>query len=340
MVVRYWWMLLVWLATVIILGIVWRMRLKRHRSNRIDDSSAVVIAHRNRLTELPSYQLLLARYRWWVRLLAACLVLAITGGLLLSMRLGNLTVTDPDIRNRDIMLCLDISGSMRETNYQVVSTYTKLAEKFDGERIGLTVFDSSASTIFPLTNDYDYIKTRLADVASQLKDTDFSKPNSIYDGTDEGQGSSLVGDGLASCVTRFDTLDTKRSRSVLLATDNYANGAQIIDLKQAGAFARDKGVRVYGINPSDSSTGSYVDNDAMEFHDVVMATDGAYFKVDSEQVADASVVQQIVDHITRQEATRYKGAAQVVRSDTPLVPAVLLLSGIAGLLVVAWRLRL
>ncbi|MGB4761804.1 MAG: VWA domain-containing protein [Candidatus Saccharimonas sp.] len=338
MVLKYWWMIVVWVLVAVIGVVIWRRYLNKRRVSH--GGGTVVVAHSERLRALPSYAMVLKKYRLLVRVLMVCLVVAVGSALLLSARPASTVLAEPSLHNRDIMLCLDVSGSMTQTVHQITSTYAKLADKLHGERIGLVVFDSSASTVFPLTDDYEFIKKRLSEVAEQLNDTTgYGGSNSVYNGIYEGEGSSLVGDGLASCVTRFDNLDTKRSRSVILATDNYANGAQIVDLKQAGAYARDKGVRVYGVNPSDYSDGSYTDPDSQEFREVVLATDGGYFKIDYEQRGDMRVVEQIIEQIGKQEATRYKGAPQLVQTDAPIIPAAILCLSIVGLLIVAWRLK-
>jgi hypothetical protein len=138
---------------------------------------------------------------------------------------------------------------------------------------------------------------------------------------------------------RFDSLDTKRSRSIILATDNYSNGAQIVDLKQAGAYAKDKGVRVYGLNPSGSSYG-YESKESKEFKDVVMATDGGYYLINYRDRDDRGVVDQIVQKVQAQEATRFKGSPVVVVSDAPFWLITGFFVVFVGMLVLLWRLRL
>ena len=54
-----------------------------------------------------------------------------------------------------------------------------------------------------------------------MKTDDFKAADYIYDGTFEGEGSSIIGDGLASCVLGFPKLDEERSRIIILGTDNF-----------------------------------------------------------------------------------------------------------------------
>ena len=60
------------------------------------------------------------------------------------------------------MLCLDVSGSMVEYNRSVLEQFGRLLEDFDGERVGLTIFNASAVTVFPLTTDYRFITDEFA----------------------------------------------------------------------------------------------------------------------------------------------------------------------------------
>ena len=48
-------------------------------------------------------------------------------------------------------------------------------------------------------------------------------------------GTSLIGDGLATCVSSFDKVDLQRARSVVFATDNHLAGRPIIDRRRGGA---------------------------------------------------------------------------------------------------------
>ena len=55
------------------------------------------------------------------------------------------------------MLCLDVSGSALPYDRQVIGTYRDLVRSFEGERIGLSIFNSTSRTVFPLTDDYELV---------------------------------------------------------------------------------------------------------------------------------------------------------------------------------------
>jgi Ca-activated chloride channel family protein len=323
----FWWAPLVWIVVVAVS--VWLVLIaNRRRRARAEDS--LPIAHRDRLTALPGYARALRRYRLLlVALVASAAVLAIAA-IALTARPATVTTVQPELRNRDIVLCLDISGSMVEYDKQVLDVFGELATQFTGERISLVVFNASAVTRFPLTSDYEYIAEQFADLRAEFdsEDTEF------YNGTLFGNGSSLVGDGLASCAVRFDSPDAERSRSVILVSDNVIAGEPIFTLQQAGDLATDRGVRVYGINPGDTEAKSYLADLATEFRTVVEGTGGAYFALD-----DPETIPDIVEQITAQQAALLEGEPQSLLDDQPAPWVLLAFLGLAGMLLLAWRLR-
>ena len=69
-------------------------------------------------------------------------------------RPARVAAEDEHSANRDIVLCLDVSGSTLPYDQQVIATYRTLISHFKGERIGLSIFNSTSRTVFPLTDDY------------------------------------------------------------------------------------------------------------------------------------------------------------------------------------------
>lgn len=298
------------------------------------------VAHVDRLTALPEYQAALRRHRRWLAVAALAAGTLLVSAVAAAARPVELTTITPEQRNRDIMLCLDTSGSMSSADSAVVDVFATLAKEFDGERIGLTVFDSSAVQVFPLTDDYGYVQEQL----TLARDAFDGNPGSagFLDGTWNGRGSSLIGDGLAACVDGFPAAggtdgsgtDTRRSRSIILATDNYLSGDPIFTLEQAGTLAQERGVRVYALNPGDFDYGPGPGQPGAMLRAAAESTGGAYYPLDSpDAVAD------IVRGVQETEATAMKGAPRAVVTDRPDLPlAVALLSGLV-LAGASWRLR-
>ncbi len=321
-----WWMPLAWIAVIAV--VVLTASALRRRRRRTTDATSRPIAHSSRLTGLPGYRRAMLRYRLLLGVLAAAGVVVLVGAVILSSRPAVTTVRQPDLNSRDIVLCLDVSGSMIEYDAELVKVFGSLVDEFDGERISLVVFNASAVTYFPLTSDYDYVDAQLAALSEQFA----SDALDFFDGTFFGDGSSLVGDGLAACSLRFDTPDQKRSRSIVLATDNLVVGDPIFTLPDAGDLASSKDIRVYGLNPGDATSKEYLDEFAVEFEDVVSGTGGAYYALD-----DPTAVPGIVQLIEAEQAAAIPGAPQLVRADRPVGFAIAVALGLLALLALAWR---
>lgn len=349
MELMFWW--LIPFALLLVAVALWRAFRPDPQAN----ARRRPVAHADRLTALPEYQAALRRHRRWLALAALAAGTLLVSAVAAAARPMELTTIRPEQRNRDIMLCLDSSGSMSSADSAVVEVFGILAKDFDGERIGLTIFDSSAVQVFPLTDDYEYVQEQLK-LAKAAFDGD-SGSAGFLDGTWSGRGSSLIGDGLASCVNGFpgaagsengasgsagsgngagtnQDAGKQRSRSVVLATDNYLSGDPIFTLEQSGALAQERGVRVYALNPGDFDYGPGPGQPGARLRATAEATGGAYYPLDTpDAVAD------IVRRVQATEAAAMKGAPRAVVSDLPDVPlTVALLSGLV-LAGASWRLR-
>jgi Ca-activated chloride channel homolog len=134
----------------------------------------------------------------------------------------------------DIMLCLDISGSMLAQDFtpnRMEAAKNVAAEFIDNrptDRIGLVIFSGESFTMCPLTTDRTVLKTQLYNVQSGL----------LEDGT-------AIGSGLATGVDRLRNSPSK-SKVIILLTDGENNGG-LIDPNTAKEIAKSVGVRVYTI---------------------------------------------------------------------------------------------
>jgi Ca-activated chloride channel family protein len=320
------WILVGLVPVVVAIIVVSRLARRRRPSD-----AAVPVAHTGRLTRLPGFMAALSRMR--ALSIAAIVLVSLLGATaaVLAARPVVTSTEKPATFTRDVVLCLDVSGSMTDVDIDVLARFTELSEGFEGERLALVIFNSSAAQVFPLTDDYDYIAEQLEAVRSSLDGT--GTFSDAFGGTLTGEGASLIGDGLASCVLTFDRTDEERSRSVVLATDNDINGTPIMTLDEAGAFAKSRDVRVYGIDPSVSNPGD--SEDSAEFQRVVDSTDGDYFVLES-----ADTVPAIVDSIEATEAALVDDEPQLLVTDQPTIFAILALALLGALLIVVWRARL
>jgi hypothetical protein len=321
-------MIIVAVAVVLVaLGIGLALGLRRPGRSHAADTAR--IARAERLRRLPSFrEALLRRVLALTGILALGAVAVITAGVVAARPMSSQTI-QPVNTSRDIMLCLDVSGSMTEVDVEVLSVFEELLDGFEGERIGLTIFNSSPVQIFPLTDDYDFIRTHLESIKSSFDYVDEIPEHWV--GTLNGNGASLIGDGLAACTMGFDRPDDERSRSVIFATDNEINGASIVTLEEAAAYAASKDVRVFALNPVQGKDADV----SAELAAAAEATGGAAFGL-----RDTTTVSDIVTQVQEQEATALRGEAQVVWTDTPNLWIAVLMVAVLSFIIVVWRVRL
>src|SRR6476659_10113198 len=283
--------------------------------------ASAAVANSSALTELPEYRRALRLHRIRMAVLVSSAVLLGGAALVGAARPLDTTIDKPQTRSRDIMLCLDISGSMAAYDATLVSTFKTLVSSFEGERIGLVIFNSSAATVFPLTDDYDFINGELDTAADALGGN--PDQESFFAGTFNGRGTSLIGDGLATCVSSFDRVDLQRARSVVFATDNHLAGRPIITVDEAGQLARAKGVRVYGLNPEEDGP----DQESLALRAVVSGTGAQYF-----EMSDQAAIKRSVDSVDGQEPTHVNAASRSLHSGNPTLPITLAGIGLVGVI--------
>ena len=292
-------------------------------------TSSLAVAHSARITTLPSFRK--AMRRRLITTLAFLAVIVLTGvsTLVGIARPSWIETVNPEKKLRDVMLCLDVSGSMLGYDADLLEAYQELVDRFDGERIGLTVFNSTAVSAFPLTDDYDMVQNYLEEAEEGFRTwgaegTDYSwstSPSNIG-------GSSLIGDGLVSCVDNFDRQDESRSRSIIFATDNMLAGDPLFELDEATDIAVDSKVRVYSLSPPSVLTTTQT----KELESVSDRTGGKQFDMGS-----ASTIDRIVAEIQSQEADNTPGRSYTIVHDMPVVPLGIAVFGLAGVFALAWR---
>lgn len=249
-------------------------------------------------------------------------------GLVAAKPMAEQTIV-PENRSRDVMLCLDVSGSMTDVDIEVVKVFEELLEGFAGERIGLTIFNASSVQIFPLTDDYEFVRTHLESLRESFEN--YSEMPEHWIGTLDGPGSSLIGDGLASCAMRFDHADEERSRSIILATDNEEEGHAIVTLDEAAAYTAEHGIRVFALNPIAEED----DPIAAELVRAAETTDGRAYALRGD-----TTVGEIVHDVQQQEARALVGQAQIVRTDEPTPWIIVTIVVAFGAIATGWAVRL
>lgn len=322
----FWWMLLIWVIAAIAYGAVLYWRRHKHKA---DQKKAVPIAHSDRMTQLPEYEAMVKRYRLLLRLAVGGLAVGLLTAVVLSARPATMTFITPAEKSRDIMLCLDVSGSVLRADARLVNRFKVLVKEFSGQRFGLTVFNSSPIIMIPLSSDYEYISEQLEIVGKALTKQEGQDFVNITSGTlaDFDKGTSLVNDGLTSCINNLGENPQNRSQSVILATDNESHGTPIISDGQMAALAEKQNVRIYAIDPGESETERTKDH--TKLRQMAEQTGGSY-----RGLSDRNTVNAIIDSIEQQEADYAASSAVVAMSDTPTVFVyILLFSGFLSIIV-------
>ncbi|NEG95606.1 VWA domain-containing protein [Bifidobacterium sp. SMB2] len=218
-----------------------------------------------------------AQWRRW-RLLNRVAVTLLTLGLIaavtLAARPSRIDSESSSNSTRDIILCLDVSGSTLPYDREVIATYLDLIQHFQGERIGLSIFNSTSRTVFPLTDDYDLVEKQLSYANTILKgvvdqesidkmsDEQYQQVSDWLEGTQNRKNvTSLIGDGLVSCAAMLPeftaaggSANTNRNASIVLATDNVLSGTPTYQLGKALDLTKRSGIVVDGLYSGPVST--------------------------------------------------------------------------------------
>ena len=200
----------------------------------------------------------------------------------------------------DIILCIDVSGSMTAQDFSPnrMEAAKKVAEDFvdnrPSDRIGVVIFAGESFTQCPLTTDHYVLKTQIEQIRSGL----------LEDGT-------AIGSGLATSVDRLRNSKSK-SKVVILLTDGMNNGG-LIDPSTALEIAKTFHVKVYtigvgtnGYAPTPVSTplGIVMQNQKVSIDETLLKniaqqTGGKYFRA-----TDNSSLQDIYKEIDKMEKSK------------------------------------
>ncbi|TRW46959.1 vWA domain-containing protein [Georgenia yuyongxinii] len=322
-------------AVAALAGWLWRRPARLSRATWVANSAY--------LTSLAGYRRRLRVLRGGLALAAAALALVAVATSALTARPVDRDVRAEVLATRDIVLCLDVSGSMIELDSEIVATFAELVGSFEGERIALSVWNNTSRTVFPLTDDYALVTDEL-DAAARALDVDLdtwlfdaealARLEGFLAGTVslDDDASSLVGDGLATCALAFDEAGTQRARSIILATDNLVLGPSVYTLPEAGQLAAEQGIAVHGLYASLTDAGSEAARAEME--QVVTSAGGLFF-----EAGDPGAVDGIIADIDAHQAVDLGATPEVVLTDRPDRWYGWLVGALAVLLVTMWRLR-
>jgi len=238
----------------------------------------------------------------------------------------------------DIMICLDISGTMQAEDFSPKNRLFVAKErakefiaKRKGDRIVLVVFSALALTQCPLTWNRDILATLIDRVDTGL----------VPDGT-------AIGMGIATAVARLAQSKAKE-KLIILLTDGLNNAGEI-DQITAAKSAQSFGIKIYTIGVGSEGEVPYpvddpifgrryvrvkIDLDMKTLEEIARLTGGKSFLA-----TDASALKTIYDEIDRMEPTSFKVKQYTVYSEKAnlfTVPALFLLILVFGLSVTILR---
>lgn len=266
------------LALLLLIPVLIYFRVKRKDRDR----SAIKVSTVYAFT-VSSWKTRMRSLPFALRLLAiAAVVLALARPQLRSV------TTQSEGEGIDIMLCMDVSGSMGSADIPPsrMEVAKEVAEEFvrgrPVDRIGLVIFSGESFTQCPLTNDREALISQVQQLESRAL---------LKDGT-------VIGEGLATAVDRLWKSPAK-SKVIILITDGKEDAPEtrLIDPLTALDIAKSKGIKVYTIGMGAMPSGIReisplkpgVKNPAIDFIDeallqkIATETGGRYFRAKDKQ---------------------------------------------------------
>ena len=213
------------------------------------------------------------RLRWLpVSLLAIAFIALVTA---LARPQSSFRLSNVEVEGVDIVLALDISGSMKAMDFRPnrLEACKKVAEDFvlgrPTDRIGLVVYAGEAYTQCPVTSDHNTLLGLLYKVKFDI----------IEDGT-------AIGDGLGTAVNRLRESEAK-SKIIILLSDGV-NNRGYLDPYSAAEIAKNMNIKVYTIGcgtngqaPYPTPYGTQMMNTEIDEHllqTIAHETSGKYFR--------------------------------------------------------------
>jgi len=210
------WPILLFLLVFPLLALIWR-RFKKPLVRPVFVSESELVK------SLPSFKKATKRiklYKYFERLLLASILVTLV---LLSSRPLLPSVSYSTEKSRDIVLLLDVSGSMKEFIPPMIDVMEEVVKNNPSERYSIVTFAGYSNTVLPLTRDPVAIKESFALLRKVYKDG--NDPNYAFRSLNGG--STDIGEGVLGAVNKFDNLELKKSRNIILLSDLENTGGPL-----------------------------------------------------------------------------------------------------------------
>ena len=216
--------------------------------------------------------------------------------------------TDIEASGIDIMLTLDVSGSMAAMDFKLggkpvnrLEAVKDVVERFisqrPNDRLGMVAFAGRPYMVSPLTMDHDWLSKRLGNV----------QMGQVEDGT-------AIGSAIASSVSHLEKSNAK-SRIIIIITDGV-NNAGAVNPVTAGEAAKALGMKVYAIGAGTRGEAPFpvtdqfgrtryqtvkVEIEEEMLQEVATSTGGQYYRA-----TDTDSLEEIYESINQLETTTRK----------------------------------
>ena len=315
---------IIWIPVLLLLLLL--VYLFRRRREQVRFSSIKI------LKDLPVSRSLFGRHLL-VLLRGAALVLLIIA--LMRPREG-LEKTHVETEGIDIVLSLDVSGSMkaedftisgrrRNRSFVVREVVREFIAQRKNDRIGIVIFGGKAYTLCPLTSDQGIL----------LQFLERAEAGMVEDGT-------AIGEGITTALNRLRPTKTK-SKIIILLTDGVQNAGKI-DPKTAAELARTLHIKLYTIGVGSKGAVPFpmqdpfgrtvyqpvkIDLDDALLKSLAETTGGLYFRA-----TDTEALKEIYQRIDQLEKTKIEAThfMQYRELFSPLIWAALWIVLLEGVL--------
>ena len=327
-----------------------------------DRGRALKAANTKRLKMSPLYQRRLMEVRILRFLSVLAIIIAFLAALFLTARPYRRETVRNTVTRKDIFLCIDLSASNYEGVQELVEAFSGTVSGLDGDRVGISIFNTSSIQYVPMTDDYSFVLQRLDSLSEYLAAAEefsvnyASKYDSVYDipeaerpryeelnrimaAFDEGitagyeiKGTSAIGEGLASCLFSFPELNTEdRTRIILFLTDNHEEllDAPLVTLSDAAEMCAVDNVAVFGIYHGSGAEDEAAQVEKEEMQAAVEQTMGQFYDSGGSLTAE-----EILEDIRSRETALTNTATSVKNEDEPGIWIPILAAGVALLTIV------
>ena len=237
-----------------------------------DHSEAVRVPFFKRIEQLsgqtPSSGSIVRRKNIWQKL-----CVGLSWILIVAATAKPVMVEEPIIRNisaRDMLLLVDLSGSMEETDFTtqqgeqinrldaVKSVLHEFIQRREGDRIGLAVFGSAAFPQTSFTEDLQVVQSLLDELQPRM-----AGPR------------TMIGDAIGLAIRLFESSDRQNKVAILL-TDGNDTGSQM-PVAKAAQIAANNGIVIHTIAMGNPQTAGEQALDLPLLQAISATTGGEFF---------------------------------------------------------------